>query len=263
MDFSDADALGDLVARERRSDAPALVVPGAGRRYDYRRFCTTAYKTGNFWRRLGVHASPESANVDSPRAERTKADATVAVAADPAPEPVFALFGAALLGGRAEFVRETPAGSLGARVAVAPREAVASYDLPSGGQRVAYGGPPEDPSVAHFERDVWSENPAFPESPVDPEAVALVASDRTFSHADLLASARSVADRWGLEPGDEVAVRASLAQPGAVVAGVLAPLLAGAAVLFPDEDAAGDVAVVGDEDEKWPESRTLAASDVL
>ncbi|WP_132057511.1 hypothetical protein [Halorussus amylolyticus] len=60
-----------------------------------------------------------------------------------------------------------------------------------------------------------------------------------------------MADDWNLEPGDEVAVRASLADPGTVVAGVLAPLLAGAAMLLPDEGATGDFAVaVGDAPEK-------------
>ncbi|WP_135829149.1 acyl-CoA synthetase family protein [Halorussus halobius] len=244
MDAPDADALGDLVARNRRSDDPALVAARTNRRYDYRRFCTTAWKTGNFWRRLGVHRGT-----------------AVAVAADPVPEPVFALFGAALLGARTEFGLPESAATLDARLAVAAREAVADYELPPGGRRVAYGGPPDDPGVAHFERDVWSENPAFPDASVDPDSVALAAGDRAFSHADLLSGARRVADEWALEPGDEVAVRASLADPGAVVAGVLAPLLAGATVLLPGDDATGDVAVVGEGRADAPESRTLAAAE--
>jgi len=254
-------ALGDLVARDRpsgdaasnrspnsggrRSDDPALSAPRERRAYDYRRFRTTAWKTGNFWRRRGLHAG-----------------ATVAVADDPEPEAVFAFLGAALLGARTRF---GPPGEVSARIAVAPREAVGGYDLPPGGQRVAYGGPPDDPSVAHFERDVWSENPAFPETSVGPESVALVATDggddREFSHADLLSAARAVADDWGLEPGDEVAVRAPLADPGTVVAGVVAPLVAGAAILLPDGEAVGDYAVVGEASDP-PEPRTVAASAV-
>ncbi|UPV73138.1 hypothetical protein M0R89_11325 [Halorussus limi] len=250
------DRLGDLVARERRSGDAALVAPRENRTYDYHRFCTTAWKTGNFWRRRGVHA-----------------EAGVAVADDPEPEAVFSFLGAALLGARTRFgppdARGGEAADFDARVVVAPRDEIAGYEVPPGCQRVGYGGPPDDPAIAHFERDVWSENPAFPETPVDPESVALVADEgrdgaddrpvREFSHADLLAAAREVADEWGLEPGDEVAVRAPLSNPGTVVAGVVAPLFAGAAVLFPDDDATGDFAV-GSNDA--PEEAVVRPADV-
>ncbi|NEU57433.1 hypothetical protein [Halorussus sp. MSC15.2] len=223
------DALGDIVARDRRSDDPALVAPRGNRHYDYRRFCNTAWKTGNYWRRRGVHEG-----------------ATVAVADAPAPETVFSFLGAALLGAKTRF--GTTDASVGdddfdARLVVAPRDEIGDYDVPPGTQRVAYGGPPDDPSVAHFERDVWSENPAFPETPIDPETVAIVAGDNALSHAEVLAAARRVADDWELAPGDEVAVRAPFSVAGTAVAGVVAPLLAGAVVLLPDDDATGDFAV--------------------
>jgi hypothetical protein len=234
------DALGDLVARERRSDDPFLLVPRENRRYDYHRFCTMAWKTGNFWRRRGVHE-----------------DATVAVADDLVPEALFAFLGAALLGAKTSFgLLEAP----DARVVVAPSEGIGDYDLAPGGQKVAYGGPPDDPAAAHFERDVWSENPAFPDTPIDPETVALVAENREFTHADLLASAREVADDVGLEPGDEVAVRASLSKPGTVAAGVVAPLFAGGAILLPDEDAIGDYAVA---DTGTPENEVVRPEDTI
>ena len=246
------DALGDLVARERRSDDPALLAPRQNRTYDYHRFCTTAWKTGNFWRRRGVHE-----------------DATVAVADDPAPEAIFAFLGAALLGAKTSF---GPSEVPDARVVVAPNDDIADYEVAPGGQRVAYGGPPDDPAVARFERDVWSENPAFPETPIDPEMLALVIrsgdqrdraevnADREFSHADLLSAAREVADDWGLEPGDEVVVRAPLGKPGTVVAGVVAPLLASAAVLLPDEDAIGDYAI---SEDGTPENEVVRPEDAI
>ena len=238
------DTLGDLVARERRSEASALVAPRENRRYDYHRFCTTAWKTGNFWRRRGVHDG-----------------ATVAVADDPEPEAVFAFLGAALLGAKTRFGLPDPADAaeLDARVVVAPSDDIGGYEVPPGTQRVGYGGPPDDPAIAHFERDVWSENPSFPETPIDLEAGALVTETEDFSHADLLSGAREVADDWGLEPGDEVAVRAPLADPATVVAGVVAPLLAGAATLFPTENSVGDFAVAtGDP----PESEVRRPGDV-
>jgi hypothetical protein len=243
------DALGDLVARSRRSEESALVAPRENRTYDYHRFCTTAWKTGNFWRRRGVHA-----------------DATVVVADDPEPEAVFAFFGAALLGAKTRFGLPDPADAqnLDARIAVAPADEIGDYEVPPGTQRVGYGGPPDDPAVAHFERDVWSENPSFPETPIDPETVALVAGEGEFSHADLLSAAREVADDWDLEPGDEVAVRAPLADPGTVVAGIVAPLLAGAAILLPDGDSIGDFAVVSESSEEdVPESEVVEASAVI
>ncbi|UPV99201.1 hypothetical protein M0R88_11765 [Halorussus gelatinilyticus] len=257
------DALGDLVTRERRSDDSALLAPRENRRYDYHRFCTTAWKTGNFWRRRGVHA-----------------DAAVAVADDPEPEAVFSFLGAALLGATTRFglPDAADAADLDARVVVARSDEIGDYEVPPGCQRVGYGGPPDDPAIAHFERDVWSENPAFPETPVESEAVALVARDerderdearnagtdaadgrREFSHADLLVAARDMADDWNLATGDAVAVRAPLARPGTVVAGVVAPLLAGAAVLFPDDEATGDFAVAeGDA----PEETVVRPADV-
>ncbi|MFC4449430.1 hypothetical protein [Halorussus aquaticus] len=251
------DALGDIVARDRRSDDPALVAPRGNRHYDYRRFCNTAWKTGNYWRRRGVHEG-----------------ATVAVADDPEPETVFSFLGAALLGAKTRFGLSDSSGGdadgFDARLVVAPRDEIGDYDVSPGTQRVAYGGPPDDPAVAHFERDVWSENPSFPDTPIDPETVAIVAGDerdgspadavREFSHAEVLAAARRVADDWELAPGDEVAVRAPFSVPGTVVAGVVAPLLAGAAVLLPDDDATGDFAVAqGDAPE---EGGVLGPADV-
>jgi hypothetical protein len=257
------DALGDLVARSRRSEESALLAPRENRTYDYHRFCTTAWKTGNFWRRRGVHD-----------------EATVAVADDPEPEAVFAFFGAALLGAKTRFglpdpadaatssdTTATDADDLDARIAVAPCDEIDDYEVPPGTQRVGYGGPPDDPSVAHFERDVWSENPSFPETPIDPETVVLVVAgddQREFSHADLLSAAREVADVWDLESGDEVAVRAPLAEPGTVAAGIVAPLLAGAAILLPDEGSVGDFGVVSkSNEESVPESEVIEASEVL
>ncbi|NHN57906.1 MULTISPECIES: hypothetical protein [Halorussus] len=242
------DALGDLVTRGRRSEDPALVAPRENRRYDYRRFCNTAWKTGNFWRRRGVHA-----------------DATVAVADDLEPEAIFAFLGAALLGARTRYGLSEPGDDGGsdvdARIVVAPHDEVGAYAVAPGSQRVAYGGPPDDPGIAHFERDVWSENPAFPETPVDPETVGLVTERDELSHADLLSAAREVADDWGLDSGHRVAVRAPLADPGTVIAGVVTPLLAGAAILLPDADAIGDFAVVAEGDDA-PEGEAVRPGDV-
>ena len=261
----DPRVLGDLVARDRldpgnrpvppdrvpggppaelRPDAPALRAPALDREYDYRRFCTTAWKVGNFLTHLGVGGGR-----------------TVAVADDPTPEPVLALYGAGLLGASVAFVDlEEGAGGEGDDP---PRALLAPVDrIGAGGgsttKRVAYGGPPDDPAVAHFERDVWSENPTEPPDPVAADA-ALLRDGATLAHAGVLAAARGVVDRWALGPGGSVAVRAPLTAPGTVVAGLVAPVLAGAAVLLPDGRSEGTHAVaVGDA----PEPAVIEPSDV-
>lgn len=250
------DTLGDLVARERRTGDPALHVPGTPpREYDYRRFCTTTWKTGNYLRRLGVRSTDEVEDQDG-----SLAGATVAVVPTRAPEPLLALFGSALLGAR---VRFAPPRDVAARVLVAPGDEMDAYDLPPGSQRIAYGVESDDPAVAWFGESVWSENPSFPPTAVSPDAPAVTTDDCDHAHADLLVAADATATAWELDDGDTVAVRAPLSDPRALAAGVLAPLLAGAEILLPDDEYVGDVAVVDDADVAGaPEADALSVDDV-
>ncbi len=242
MEFT---VLGDLVARDRRGDRPALVVPGLGRSYDYRRFCTTSWKVGNFLTHLGVRAGRP-----------------VAIAAEPAPEPVLTCYGAALLGAPVEFVDDGAPED--ARALVVPTARLGEFEATPGRKRVAYGEAPGDPDVSFFERDVWSENPTEPPDRVAPDATFLRRTGEggagTYDHRTVLASAASVAEAWSLAPGDRVAVRASLTHPGAVVAGLVAPVLAGATVLLPDGGTRGTHAVTTGE---APEGSVLSPEGVL
>jgi len=219
----DATVLGDLVARERRSDAPALRHAPSGRAYDYRRFCTTAWKVGNLLRNEGVRGG-----------------ATVVVDEDPAPEPVLTLYGVALLGATA---RIGTTDATDAAALVAPTTRLTAYDTEPGTRIVGYGDPPEDPAIAHFESDVWSENPTAPPDVVAPDDGVLATDCASYRHENLFAAARSTVEEWGLTDDDVVAVRAPLAHPGTVAAGLVAPLLVGAEILFPDEGTTGAVAV--------------------
>lgn len=213
------DVLGDLVARDRRSDAPALRAGDHG--FDYRRFCTTTWKVGNLLRHyLGVRAGVE-----------------VAIDPTPARQAVLSLYGAALLGAPVRFSRE--AGE--ARVFVGP-----TRELPEVGpatKLLAYGEMPDDPSVTYFEREVWSENPTEPTERVAPADPLVRAGGRTVTHGDALAAARGVVSEYGLDTGTTVALRAPLTAPGAVVAGLVAPVLAGGTVLLPAGEQTGDIAV--------------------
>lgn len=246
MPARDARTLGDLVARERRTGATALraLAGDPDRTYGYRNLCTTAHKAGNFLRHLGVRGG--AADV---------ARRTVAVAPDPAPEPLLTFLGAAGLGAVTRFGTR-PADDRGARVVVVPVGEAGEHDPPPGTKLVAYGGDPSDPAVEHWEEQVWSENPAAPAAGVDPDDAAL-AADRTYTHAELLAGARTAVDRLDLSPGDGVAVRSSLADPGTVAAGVVAPLLVGGVVVLPDGAVRADAAVG-----EGPEPRAIDPADV-
>ncbi|SNZ04925.1 AMP-binding enzyme [Natronoarchaeum philippinense] len=249
------ESLDDVVARDRRSQDLAVRAAGEPERtYTYHRFCTTAWKTGNFLRHLGVGDG-----------------VAVGVAADPLPQSLLTFFGTALLGGRTRFAPPT---EFDGRAVVARSDAVDRYELPAGGQRVGYGDDPEDPATRYFEEEVWSENPSFPPVERDPSTPALDDGERIYSHADLLDAAADVISAFDLDADDAVAVRASLADPRTVVAGALAPLVAGGTVLFPAAEdrtgatdaaasASGDVAVVPTTERgAAPESRTITLDDV-
>jgi acyl-CoA synthetase (AMP-forming)/AMP-acid ligase II len=249
--------LGDLLVRERRSDDPAVRDAGddgggggrddgaasdstPGATYSYHDLVTTAWKTANFFRGRGVHEG-----------------ATVAVVDDPAVPAVLAPMGAAQLGAVTRF---DPPAEVDADLLVGPGEAVLDYDLPPGATRVAYtaGANVADPTVEAFGRSVWSENPIAPPEAVPPGAPALWTPDGALPQSDLLARAEAAA--VDLSPGDEVVVRAPLADVGTVVVGVLAPLLVGATVVFPGSDTVGDVAV---GHTPAPEPRVVVPADTV
>ena len=215
------DVLGDAIARDRRSDSTALSAPAVGRRYDYRRFCTSAWKTGNFLRHVGVRGG-----------------AGVAIADDPLPEPVLTLYGAATLGAVVSF-GPTEAVGREVRALVVPASDAGRYSFGPETKQVVYGDPPTEPAVSYFERDIWSENPTEPPDHVDPSDPLFRTAEGTYTHAETLRAARTVIDRHGIDEADTVAVRGPLAEPTTVVAGLVAPIVAGAALsIGPDTDGA-------------------------
>ncbi|MCL9814111.1 long-chain fatty acid--CoA ligase [Natranaeroarchaeum aerophilus] len=235
LDEDTVRTLGDLLPRERRSGAVAVRADGdTDHVYTYQRFLTTAWKTGNFFRHLGVREG-----------------VTVGIVAEPRPQPLLGLFGAALLGAQ---VRLDPPEAIDARVVLAPTDRIDLYELPPGGQRVGYGANPNEPTVRYFEENVWSENPTVPPEDRDPGAAVLVTDDAAYSHERLLRTAFDTVDRLSLAPGEMVAVRAPLADPRTVAAGVLAPLLAGGAVQLGADGSDADAEIVADEEpatDRW------------
>jgi hypothetical protein len=211
----DSETIGDAVARERRTSGPALRARASGRTYSYRDFITTSYKAGNVLRHLGVGPGDE-----------------VRVASEYVPEPVLSFYGAAQLGAVTRFGTEIEGEP--PRVVVAPAAREAEFDLPPGHHLVVYGDPPTDPSVTHWEAEVWSENPAVHPVAVDGSDTLLAAADRTYTHSEVLAAAAGVVADAGIDPGTEVVLRGPPTDPAVVVAGVVAPILAGATIVLPD-----------------------------
>ncbi|WP_436923887.1 hypothetical protein [Halosimplex amylolyticum] len=237
------DVIGDLVARERRTDDIAVRTDSRAGSYSYEKFCTNAWKTGNILRHYGVRGG-----------------ATVAVDAGeaPSPPPLLAFFGAALLGATVQF---DPQASPDAKALVAPASRADSYDPGPGTKLLVYGDVSEDPEVAHFEAEMWSENPTSPPDAVEPADTALAADDRRFTHERLLERSERVVGTYDLDETDEVAIRAPLSRPGTVVAGVLAPIRVGGTVLV-DRARSGSVAVA-EAGEDAPEETVIDPSDAL
>lgn len=205
------------------------------REYTRRKFLTNVWKTGNLLRSLGVHE-----------------DSLVAILDEPTPESLLSFFGASLLGARVQF---DPPSATDARVIVGPTDRLESFDLPPGGQYLGYGAKPADPSWSYFGRDVWSENPTFPEVDADPTAPLLQTNRDQYSAGAVVEAAQSVAAEYDAE--DRVVLRAPLATPETVVAGVLAPIAAGATIRLPGDSDTGTVAVAAENASDVPEPRTV------
>ncbi|WP_459195118.1 acyl-CoA synthetase family protein [Halosimplex sp. J119] len=239
------DVIGDLVARERRTDDLAVRTDSRAGSYSYEKFCTNAWKSGNLLRHYGVRGG-------------------ASVAIDPGESltvpPLVALFGSALLGAT---VRFDPRAAADAKALLVPGGAADSYDPEPGTKTLGYGDVPNDPEVAHFEAEMWSENPTNPPDVVEPNDTALATADERFTHRELLDRSEQIVEDLGLDETDEVAIRAPLSEPGTVVAGILAPIWAGATVLL-DRDQAGSVAVAADEEKaEAPEETVIDPADVF
>lgn len=220
------DVLADLVSRDRRRTEQFLH-GRATQPYTHHKFCTDAWKTANRFRYDGVGPGRG-----------------VAIADDLAPQPLLAFVGASLLGAPTVF-GDPPDRDV--RLAVGPATAVSSWSVEPGPGRVAYGAEPDDPEVVHFEGAIWSENPTMPPDSVAPDAVALRWADGPVTHADLLSATERFVERAGLTAEDTVDIRASLAEPGTLVAGLLAPLAVDASVTLPGGERSPSV-VVGTAD---------------
>lgn len=217
------ETLADVVARGRTRGGAVVDAPERAAPYSYREFCTNAWKAGNLLRHYGVRRDGTLALVVGPKSPAPDDEPGVL---GPAAAPLLALFGGAAVGATVDVTPESP---VDARAIVAPDAWLDRYEAEPGCSRLAYGGPPEAADVAHFERELWSENPIEPPDEVSPEAVVRIDGER-YTHRALLDAASAVVADYSLAAGDSVGLDAPLTRPGAMVAGVLAPLTAGATI---------------------------------
>jgi hypothetical protein len=235
-----SETLKELIAAAKEREGTVLDAAGRSAPYSYREFATNCFKAGNLLGHYGVHpgatvtvaVGPKEAPGDSGADDGETSDGGTgddAIGFLGAAEPLLAILGGASIGATVDV---TPAEPVESRALVAP--AWRSSETAPRCSTLAYGGPPEDPAVAHFEAELWSENPTAPPEHVDPEDPALRADGESYTHATLLAVAGDVVAEHGLDDTSQVMLSASLTDPGALVAGVLAPLSVGATVVLPD-----------------------------
>ena len=212
----------EVVARTHERDGPALVAPERATDYSAREFATSVRKAANLFSHYGVDVGRPIAVAVGPKDPVGDAEpGWLGTTAD----PLLAILGGMTLGVPVELAAD-PAEPVQAPVLVAPTAWLDRYEVSPGTSVVAYGGPPEDPSVTHFERERWSENPTEPPESLDAGRVAFRGDGVVYAHADLVDAAARLADER-MRDADRIRVATRVDAPAVLVAGVLAPLLAG------------------------------------
>lgn len=251
------DTVADVVAAGRDREGVVVDAPERTAEYTYREFSTNAWKAGNLLRHYGVRGGAPMTVIVGPK-EPTADDRPGWLGA--AADPLLALLGGATLGAVVDL---TPADPIEGRAVVLPNAWLDRYEVAPGCSRVAYGGPPETSGVAHFERELWSENPIEPPDPVAPDDSLLRIDGTEYTHAEIRDAARRVADERDIDAGDRVAIDAPLSSAGAVAAGVVGPLSVGATILLGTGDSLPeDVAYVVGDAAEW-DGRAVAPETVL
>lgn len=262
MDRDDVETLKDLLAAAQEHEGTVIEVADRSAPYSYREFATNCFKTGNLLGHYGVHPGSTVTVAVGPKEEPTEpgndgtANASAGGAAMGHPDsadPLLAILGGASVGATVDLTPATPVES---RALVFP--AWRTYERAPQCSLLAYGGPPENPSVAHFEAELWSENPTAPPEPVAADDPALRADGETYTHETLLAVADDVVDSYGLDGTSRVVLSAGLTEPGVLVAGVLAPMVAGATVLLSGGPPRTDATAGTGDSDREPALRVVA-----
>jgi len=220
------ETLKELVATASEHDGTVLEVAGRSAPYTYDDFVPNVWKAGNLLGHYGVH--PAATVTVAPGSKEAGPDDPVGRI--DAADPVLGVLGATLVGATVDL---TPTEPVDSRVLLLPAGWSERFETGPSCSVLAYGGPPTDPAIRHFEAELWSENPTEPPERVGPDDPALADGDEAFTHETLVETAERVVDEHDLNEGSTVLLDAPLSTPGALVAGVLAPIAAGAEISVP------------------------------
>lgn len=229
------ETLADLVAAGRDREGAVVNAPERNAPYTYGEFSTNAWKAGNLLRHYGVRAGARLGVIVGPK-HPTPGDEPGWLGT--APDPLLAVLGGACLGAR---VVLSPPQPIDARAFVCPDAWLDDYEVQPGCSRIAYGGPPEGTGVAHFERELWSENPIEPPDLVSADEPFLDIDGTATTQGTLVTAGKSVAETHGLGSDDRIYLDAPLSSAGAIAAGVVAPLTVGATIVVGDGVAAENI----------------------
>jgi hypothetical protein len=225
--IAEMETLQDLVAAGRERGGRVLDIESRPAPYTYRDLCTNVWKAGNLFCHYGVHVEGELDVAVGPKAEVGGREMAGYIDAS---ESLLAVLGGGFVGGSVDIAPTEPVET---SVLVAPDHW--EMEVTPRCTSLAYGGPPTEPDVEHFERNVWSENPIEPPESVRPDqTVVRFESGVTLTHHDLLASAAELISEYQLDETTTVSLTAPLTDPGALVAGLVAPLAAGATIVVPE-----------------------------
>jgi hypothetical protein len=203
------------------SDRPIL--RSGGNTYTAKRFRRMVYKTANFLRYRGVH-------------ERS----SIALADVHTPQTVFSFLGVGLLGGSINFGLDAV---VDAHMVIGPTHEVEALDVSETTSLVGFEAPPEDPRIAFFEREIWSETAHLPPGDLDPGR-RIFDESSVGTQRCVVSTALDQADSFGSR--SMIAVRESFTDRGTPIAGILAPLIADATILLPTGDQTGTIAISSD-----------------
>lgn len=228
------ETLKDLVADCRGAGGAVIETAARTAPYTYDEFVPNVWKSGNLFGHYGGHPGAEITVVAGPKNATSEETSQRIDAA----EPLFAVLGATLLGAT---VRLQPVEPVESRALVLPAGWVDRYEITPQCTRIAYGGPPTEPDVVHFEEEMWSENPIEPPERVEADDPALIDDSGSYSHRELLVTAEELVTEYDLDAGSTVGLDGPVTEPGAVVA-LLAALLAEATLVLVESESERETA---------------------
>lgn len=214
------DTLTAVVGAGRDRDGIAIDGPARPAPYRYPDFCSDVWKAGNLFSHYGVQNGGAVAVV--PRGHPTTAG--------PPPASAMALVG--MLGGTVvgSTVRVPTANPVDAGVVLAHVDSLPRAEIDGRSTVLAYGGDSDRADVERFEAALWSENPVEPPESVAPDDPCLAFDGEVATHGDLVRAATAVAEEYGVDASASVLLDAPLTDAGAVVAGLVTPLVVGATI---------------------------------